>query len=266
MSDLDTSTLRPGLLVSLKTTVSGNVSYVRRTIEADHTTKEGKRKASWETERVITDPKENERAKIARQTARTLIGRVCATSAFGLLCPDDKVDQLRDAIRDARKVADDFNAKAKLSRLGVYVITGRIARDDVEAVKAIKSEVRDLLDQMRQGVKDCDVKSIREAANKARNLGAMLSPQAAARVQDAIDKARSAARAIVKAGETAAQEVDQQTIKSLQRARTSFLDLDDEKKVAAPKAEARAVDLDPSDDNQKKPIRAKAAARPALEL
>lgn len=241
-----TSTLRPGLLVSLKTHINGNVTYTKRTIEAAHVTKGGLEKAKWETERTVSDPKELEAAKTARSKAAQLIRSVCAHSAFGLLCPDTAEDDLEQAIADARAVADEFNARAKLSRVSVYVITGRIAPDDVEAVRAINSEVRDLLDDMKQGVKNLDIKSIREAANKARNLGSMLSPDAEARIKIAIEAARKAARQIAKAGETAAVEVDRFAMRKITEQRTAFLDLDSSGEIATPKAEGRSLDLSPS--------------------
>jgi len=151
------STLRPGLLVSLKTSIHGNVAYSKRTIEEDHVTATGAKLAVWETERKITDPQEHERAVKARSAARNIIVGVCSPTAFGLLCPSDNADKLADAIAKARVVADEFNATAGVSRLGVYVITGRVAQDDVEAVRAINSEVRELLEDMEEGVRNLDV-------------------------------------------------------------------------------------------------------------
>lgn len=239
---IQTSTLRPGLLVSLKTSIRGNVSYQRRDL-AHKRTKEGDL-AKWETERVIADPDEHRRAGEARTQARIAVARPCANSAFGLLCPEDRAAELEAAIVEARKIAEDFNANAKLTRISVYVITGRIAQDDVEAVRAINSEVRDLLKDMESGLKNLDVKTVREAANKAMNVGKMLSDEANDKIQIAIDAARSAARRIVKAGDQVAMEIDTQTIKTIKRQRTAFLDLDDANEVAAPKAKARAVDLE----------------------
>lgn len=244
---IQTSTLRPGLLVSLKTSVSGNVKYDKREIERSHTIKSGEQKARWETTRTIFDPKEHDEAHQARSQARWMVNRICANSAFGLLCPEDRADELEKAVSEARAIADKFNATAKLSRLNVYVITGRIAQDDVEAVRAISSEVRDLLDEMKAGIKDLDVKAVRAAANKAKSIGAMLSPDAAARIQMAVDAARGAAKQMTKAGEQAAMEIDTRAIKSITEARTAFLDLDDAKEIAKPKAKARAVDLTPED-------------------
>lgn len=257
------STLRPGLLVSLNTRVTGNVSYVKRDIDAETVTETGAKKARWETERTIIDPAEHEAASKARGRVRTLIASVCANSAFGLLCPEDGADDLDKAIAEARKVAEDFNAGAKLTRLTLYVIAGRIAPDDVEAVRAINSEVRTLLDDMAEGVKELDVAKVREAATRAKSIGSMLSADAAARIQIAIDAARATAKKIVAAGEQAAQEVDRRTLATLREARTAFLDLDGGAEIAAPQASGRALDLAPAEAV----IPAQAAAgRPALEV
>lgn len=258
---IQTTTLRPGLLVSLKTHIQGNVRYEKRIIEQSHIADNGMEKARWETERTVCDPDELENAKKARGKASSLIRSVCANSAFGLLCPDNAEADLERMIAEARKIADEFNASARLSHIDVYVITGRIVPDDVEAVRAINSEVRDLLDDMQRGVKNLDPVIIREAANKARQLGSMLTADAEARVKIAIETARKAARQIVKAGESAEIEIDSQTIRKITEQRTAFLDLDEAGEIARPAAQGRAVDFEPSNVN----LKAASSAR-ALEL
>lgn len=243
---LETSTLRPGLLVSVKTSVRGNVGYQKTPTET-RVADGGVEIAEWETTRTITDPVEHEAAGKARSKARSAIRGVCAESAFGLLCPEAASDNLERAIADARRIIETFNAGAKLSRVTLFVIAGRVASDDVEAVRAINSEVRDLLETMEAGVANADPKVIRDAASRAKSLAVMLSVDAAARVQVGIDAARSAARKIVQAGEQAAQEVDRQAIALITEARTAFLDLGPAGDVGAPVADARAVDLAPVD-------------------
>jgi hypothetical protein len=247
MNAVAVSTLRPGLLVSLRTNLTGNVSYRAQEIEADHIDPvTGARVAKWETERKIADPAEHERAVKARGKARSLIVGVCAQSAFGLLCPETDADKLSDAIAAAREVAEEFNLTASLTRITVNVICGRIASDDVEAVRAINSEVRELLETMERGVRNLEPERIREAANRARALSSMLSPAAASRANAAIDAARSAARAIVKAGETAAVEVDAKAVELIRTSRMAFLDLDDGDtvEVQAPVSTAAAIDFE----------------------
>ncbi len=246
---LSTSTLRPGFLVSLKTSLSGNVSYEKRDIERPHVTAGGAELAKWETARRIDDIDEFERAVKVRGKAGSLVRSICAASAFGLLCPENQADKLDSAIGEARRVVDDFNAGASLTRLRVYVLVGRIAPDDVEAVRAINSEIRDLLRDMERGVASLDAEAIRAAAKKAKGLGQMLQPEAAARIQMAIDAARSAARQIKKAGESAAIEVDKATMRKIAESRTAFLDLsDDETEVSAPIQPTRAIDMEPEEN------------------
>jgi hypothetical protein len=241
---MQTTTLRPGLLVSLKTSLQGNVSYNKQTLESEHVGDDGAEKARWETERTIANPKEHERAKEARGKASQIVRSICAKSAFGLLCPESKAEELAAAIADARKIVEEFNESAELTAISLYVITGRVAADDVEAIRAINSEVRDLMTAMSEGVRDLDVTVIRDAANRARQLGSMLSPTAEARMRLAIDSAREAARKIVKAGEQAAREIDIGAIRKITEMRTTFLDLEDvETRTQAPVATGRAVDL-----------------------
>lgn len=260
---MQTSTIRPGLLVSLKTSVSGNVAYRKQDIERDHVDETGARRAKWETERTVNDPAEFEEATKIRSKARSLIGGLCVASSFGLLCPLSRADELGAMVKEAQALAADFNSRARLTRVAVYVIAGQIAADDVEATKAINSEIRDLLDRMESGVRNLDVEAIRDAANRARSVGTMVSAAASERLQKAIDVARSAARRMVKAGETAAIEVDASVIRAITESRVAFLDLDDANDVAAPTVTGRALDFEaPSEPSMSAPV----AAAPALEL
>lgn len=238
-----TTTLKPGLLVGFSTSMLGNVKYSKENLQADHLTAEGTRLAEWKTERVIEDPAEFENAQKSRGRANTIIRSVCSKSAFGLLCPESRSDQLEAAMAEARKVVEDFNSSAQLTKLKVYIIVGRIAADDVEAVRAINSEVRELLADMERGVKNLDVDMIRDAASRAVGIGKMLTPEAAARIQTAIEAARSTARKIAKAGEGAAQEVDSLTLAKLDFAKQTFVDLEEGEQITLPLEAGRAVDL-----------------------
>jgi hypothetical protein len=237
------STIRPGLLVVIKSHVTGNVSYHKRDL-GTKVERGGKEVAEWETTRTIEDAKEFKAAGQVRMKAIGLMYNVCARSSFGLLCPDDKAGKLADAVAKARKLADDFNAKAKVTRVSFNIIAGRVAQDDVEATRAINGEVRDLIDRMENGIKSLDVAAVRDAASKAKALAAIVAPESNERLAAAIDAARAAATKIVKAGEAAAKEVDAEVIKTLKASRTAFLDIDhDNIEVKPAPAQGRAIDL-----------------------
>lgn len=262
---MKTHTLKPGLLVSLKSTVKGGVAYRKIDLEAAHLDETGAEVARWETTREITDPAEFERATKARGLARSAITAVCCATSHGLLCPEADEDKLDAAIKDARAIADLFNAPATCSHVEVYVIVGRIAQNDVEAARAIGAEIRELLDAMRTGIAAADPSAIREAANKAKNLGAMLSADVAGQVSAAIIEAREAARAIVrrveKAGETAAAVVADCSTARIDGARFAFLDLDDGAEVQQVAPAGRGIDYEPEPTDEQRQIATTAARR-----
>jgi hypothetical protein len=244
-----TSTLRPGLLVSLKTSVVGNVKYRKHTLDAsDAPAEEGSSVARWETERTIADVAEHEASQQTRSKAQALVRGKCTLSAFGLLCPEDKEGELDAAIEEANKLVAEFNKTAKLARIAIYVIKGRIAADDVQAVKAINSELNDLMIKMQEAMQNLDVKGIRDAANRARSVSNMVTGDVLARASIAIQTAREFATKIVKAGEIGSIEVDRIAVDKITSMRMAFLDLDDttNNTVAAMAPEVGTFDLEPA--------------------
>ena len=241
-------TIRPGLLVSLSTEIKGGVSYEREEIQAEHVTEDGAKEAEWKTRKRVADADEHERATKARGKARSLIVAQCAQSRHGLLCPVANEGKLAGAIEEARAIADAFNASAIRTRIEVYVVCGRVADSDVEAQKAINAEVRGLLDSMKAAIAAADVKSIRDAADRARELGGILSADVTGKVKDAIDQARRAAREIVKRvqkeGESAAIVVEKLKVDAIEAARFAFLDMDATAPVQASAPAVAAIDLD----------------------
>lgn len=246
---MKTAVIRPGLLVSLRTTIKGGVSYSRIDKETERVTEDGELVARWETTKTIPDPKEYEAAIAARSKARAAVTSVCCPSVFGLLCPSDAAGKLDEAVTKARAIAAVHNGAAVLSQVEVFVLVGRVAADDAEAARAIGAEVRDLLEQMQTGIKAADPEMIRDAANKARAIGSMLSDNVSEKVSSAIEEARRAAREIVrrveKSGEQAAAVVSELKMRAIESARMAFLDLDEEGKVTQAAPAPRSLDLDP---------------------
>jgi hypothetical protein len=254
---MQTNTLRPGLLVSLKTSIRGNVRYSYKDIEPERLMENGQQLAKWETERIVADPAEHEAAKRVRSKVCTLVRGACVRSSFGLLCPEKSADNLDSALVEARRLAEEFNTTAKVTQVRVFVLVGRIVPNDAEAVKAINSEASDLFTAMAQGISGLNAKAVRDAADRARDIGRMLSPGMQDRIGAAVAEARAAARKIVKAGEQAAQEIDEQSIKRITDARTAFLDYDPAAEVAAPVEEARAIDFETTLETNAPPKKAR---------
>ena len=227
------TTIRPGLLVAVKTSIKGNVSY-KKTDTAVRTLEDGSEVAEWDTERRIK----------ARSRARSLISGVCSVTDFGYLCPVASRPELDVAIAEARKVAEEFNRTSKFTKLRFEAVTGTIAQNDYQAVRAIRREVAELLTDMEEGLKNLDVGVAREAATRAKQLGQMLSAEAEVRVELAIKQVRESCKKIAAAGENGVAEIDRVTIARLTETRTAFLDMDEAQEVEAPTQQARTVDLE----------------------
>lgn len=225
------STLKPGFLISLNTSIKGGVSYQRTDLRSPEETATGAVVSEWNTIKKVDDPEELERATKVRGKCRSVISSVCAPlPSGGMVCPLDRETELRAAIEESRRLATEHNRTANRSGVSMSIWIGRFAGDDAEAVRAMSAEVRSLIDAMQDGIKAADPEAIREAANKARTLGAMLTADAAGKVNAAIEEARTAARAIVKRvtkeGEDAAAVISELKIDALTSARFAFLDLD----------------------------------------
>lgn len=269
------ATIRPGLLVNLKSTVVGGVSYRRVDLDASGEPVEpGAAVARWETIRVIEDEAEYERATKARSKATSLITRECQSTAFGDLCPESHEGALDAAYNAARAIVDEHNATAVHTRVQIYMLKGRVASNDAEAARAITSEVADLVVAMNNGISALDATAIRKAADRAREISAMLDDSIKGKVEGAIEQARKAARTIVKRiekeGEDKAIVLMDIQRGAIESARIMFLDLSESLTVAPlPAVEAqRFADLDmPSDDDDDTSSeRAPVAARPALDF
>lgn len=223
-------TIRPGVLVSLRTSVEGGVSYNRFDLAVDGLpAAEGQDVARWETIKTVEDKDEHDRAIKARSQAQSLIRKVCHATTFGLLCPKDSEGALNVAIGQARDIVAAFNASAQHTEITLTVLKGRIESDDAEAARVITRDIADLVVKMDQGITALDAEAIRKAADEARRMSSMLSDGAKAKANAAIEQARKAARTIVKRiekeGEDKAIVLRDLQRGELERARIAFLDM-----------------------------------------
>jgi hypothetical protein len=222
-----TMAIRPGILVSLKTTCQGGAVYEREELGKERLDGGGEQVA-WQTRRIIENPAEHEAAKKTRSKARALIARVCVTTNFGLLCPTEREPELDASMAEGRRMVSEHN-KGSSIKLGIYVIKGRVAGTDEEAARSILSEVSGLVEEMNSGIDKLDVEAIREAADRAKRMSAMLEVEQAVKVGEAVAQARSAARLITKrAGEDPKLVLLDIQRGSIERARIAFLDLSDD--------------------------------------
>jgi len=197
--------MKPGILVSLKTSVAGGVTYQRTDLDDQKVGSSETRR--WETVKTVDNVDDFMRAGAVRGEASALIRKPCIKSAFGLICLSADEDELEKAINEAMRMCDNYNRSGtNLSNVRVNVLRGRIADNDAEAARGIAQEITDLLEQMKTGVANFDVRTIREAAGKAREVARVLGNQEAEIVSNAVAAARKAARTIAKRIEKGGEE------------------------------------------------------------
>jgi hypothetical protein len=219
--------MRPGILVALKTSVSGGVHYTRVDLEeaADGTV------AKWETTREMDDPTEHRKARDTSRLAARAISKLCIRTSFGLLCPLDREEELDLAIAAARVTVDLWNAEAEHSWIAVNAIKGRIADNDEEAIRALLAEATDLVQAMDENLSSGDVEAVRKAGRKALRLAQIMDDASGDTVTAAVEAARKAAIEIAKRVGTKGEAVEKviATVdrEAFDKARFSFLDTAD---------------------------------------
>jgi hypothetical protein len=245
-----TRVMRPGILVALKSRVSGGVEYQHSGVEEDE---DGKVKR-WETTRVMEDPEERKAAGDALQKAVRLVNSLCTRTTFGLLCPVDREAELDAAVVQMREACRVWNAQATYSFIYASAIKGRIADNDEEALRAIVEEATEVLERMDKSLSDADLKQIRKAADDAKALSAMMTPESAGQLTAAYEAARRAARAITKkAGDMDARVADaliEVQQEAFNKARFAFLETSAEAIEALPSVDLnRGAQLEIEDDD-----------------
>lgn len=225
--------IKPGILVAVRTSVGGGVSYQREDLVPEEQATEqapARKVEKWKTTKIVTDAEEHERASKTRSSARSLIRRECIETSFGLLAVGSREAELDAAIAEARRMAREFNEASRYSKISVSVLKGRVASTDEEAVRAVSAELGDLMREMDASIRRLDPAAIRAAAQKASKLQQVLTEAQQLRVSAAVEAARKAAREIVrrveKGGEDAAVVLQDLQTAAIETARVSFLELE----------------------------------------
>jgi hypothetical protein len=274
MSPIKATTIRPGYLVSIKTSIKGGVQYQRVDLDTGLPVADGTEVTRWETTKIVENREESDRATKVRSKARQMIERLCIKTAFGPVCPMDQVSALDAIIANARQLVEESNQTFGHTQIGIYVLKGEVKSDDAEALRSITQEASVLIQQMDDGIKEFDSGKIKDAANRAQALSAMLGEETSAKVNSAVEQARKAARTIVKRIEKEGEDrvivlADIQR-GQIESARIAFLDLDGGNTVAGealPSVQGqRFADLDLADQNQGPKDHIERQATPKIDL
>ena len=228
--------LKPGYLISLKTNRHGGVKIRRKSLDvnpSDVTVIDESVTSVTKSEvtTIIADKNELKAAEKLRGALRYSVASHCAWSEFGLLAPRAKIETVRAAFKEAKEQARGWNANHTITRVDIFMLEGEIAENEAAASAAAASEVKDLIDEMKETILSGNVEYLRNnVLKKASQFQKMLDGEAATKFGSAIEEVRKAAREIVKGitkGEDVAMVVSKLKLESLNESNFAFLDMED---------------------------------------
>lgn len=241
---MKTQLLRPGFMVALHSICKGGVQY--ESLPHDAEVVGDRLTQRLESLKTVEDIREHEEAVRIRGLAAYQIRKFCGKTPFGLMCSEDNEAELDAGVVVAKGMTETFNATSSFTKISLYVLKGRISTTDEQSVKAIAGEMRSLLNEVEEAIRDLDPVKIREALTKVDQVNQLLVVEEQERVSVALEMARKAAREIKKTiSKQGAEYIDvavdyRLQLAALQEAGKGFLDYEDPV-VIAPENEAPAV-------------------------
>lgn len=220
--------VKPGYLVTLSTAIRGGVQYDREDLNEERRP-DGAEVEEWKTVKVTADPEEHERAVQTRSRVRALFKSATVWTPFGSVCPSENLPDLDAAMEEAERIVREFNAGAQHCEVRFASLRGEIAENSAEAVRAIRSEVGELLRDYEQMIRAGDIRSARDIATRATQMNRLLEQESAgsSQLSRAIQEGRKVARAIVrrveKGGEELAEVLAEANLSPIAEARFVFL-------------------------------------------
>jgi len=195
---MKTINLQPSLLIIHRVTMRGGIRY--KILERSEEQQDKQQTAEWKTERVIFDKKEFDKGRALRAKIENLMRTAtsAAKSDIGLFAPDlpDTFEAITTAEREIQALIDTFHASAYYNKLNSQVITFRIQSDNRQALEAVSDLIQTGLEDLKDAVKNADVKNIRAALKDLKGFDQLLPDTASAELQKLIADMRKKARDI----------------------------------------------------------------------
>jgi hypothetical protein len=237
-------------MVRLTSKVKGNRRLRKETFEPLQENEDGSAAEAELQRRNWINRAEHQEAEKVRGRCRRIIEAVCIPTDFGLLCPEDRKEELEAAEARAQAVAAEFNATSTVTQVIIKCRPGQIAVSNQKAARVLNAEMAGYMAEMQEGIRSRDAAKTREAANKAKKVARMFEAPKQEQVDSAAAKARAEANKIAKDGTKAAEAIDEQVLEELERQKVAFLDLSAAAgDIETPAPQASALDIGDDDDD-----------------
>lgn len=209
----------------------------------------------WRTEKEVIDVDEQAEVSTTARRIRATIRKLGYQTLAGTFVPEEKGDELNDAIRDADVAIRQYNADANYTRIDGRFLVFRIEPSDVRAAGSILGQVRDTLEEVKRAVDAADPKAIRRALGSVRRIDTMLADEQSEQLQAAFDDARRAARQLTKAAKEQDDELKElaSEVEAVDTARILFAEVEkqvNKMQYDVPVVDYRNVEIEEDEDEE----------------
>lgn len=167
MSEIEIKSIRPGILVAEKVTISGGIHYDKELEESYFEDERQIRK--WRTTAIVDDVSERQKAQMVRSQIYSLTRKVCASTPIGLICSEERSGELAEALREARRKRNEFNSEAKTCYMRTHHALFEVNPDNKQAVEAIVDHVADIANRVDEAITSSEEEVIQKAPRSALN-------------------------------------------------------------------------------------------------
>lgn len=162
--------ITPGIVVALKTRVSGGITYQRFNKQVKQNA-DGLLVEEYDTVKTTIDPDLFAEATRLRSKCIGLVRAVSCETAFGMLCPASKEGDLDKSIEEAKRIAREFNDRSSTIKITVACLKGRVVDSDQEANDMVAEEMLNIIGELQAKLSAEHIDNLSEAErNEALNL------------------------------------------------------------------------------------------------
>lgn len=234
--------LKPAILVVYKISRYGGMTYQRKDLGKEFDGQ--KEESEWNTRRILYNVDAYSEGRRLRLQCQQMLqghiprelrekmslpinvrGNVCVSTPFGLVCPLAREGRLDAIIQLIESEIKDFNKRwsgvPNTPYLSSFIMKVDFSGSADEATQAVANQISDLLDRLKEAMKNSEVKTIRDVLKEARGIADILPRDKGEAVEKALKDAKNRAMEIVKI----ARKNEGNLSKALTKLDTSSVDL-----------------------------------------
>ena len=209
-------------------------------------------KSEWQTHKVVSNVSEQKVLNATRIELERMVSALGAhLNGFGFIIPMSKEKELNEVLKGITARIKEYKVAAKDTELTAWLSVFQVKSTDESIAAALYSKTVQLLDDVKEALKNGNIEELRKALNGMRGLDQVLPPDRGKKIVSLIDTARSSARDAVKQVKSMSEKKQVEMTKNLLKelesgvsgVRASFIEVMEELDLSAGVTSTRVVEL-----------------------